>query len=57
MISSFLWADLHFDGETTPLYTALERLAYSLVSSYKVKKPQIKIAELRLSEDDESQLI
>ena len=57
MISSFLWADLYFEGETTPLYTAMERLAFSLVSSFKLKKPQIEIAELRLSKDDEPQLL
>jgi CRISPR-associated protein Cas1 len=57
MISAFLWADLHFGGETTPLYTAMERMAFSLVNSFKFKKPQIEIAELRLSNDDSSQLI
>jgi CRISPR-associated protein Cas1 len=57
MISAFLWADLYFDNEITPLYAAMERLAFSLVSSFKLKKPQIEIAELRLSKDDESQLL
>jgi CRISPR-associated protein Cas1 len=57
MISSFLWADLHLDGETTPLYAAMERLAFSLVSSFKAKKPQIEIAELRLSKDDKSKFL
>jgi len=57
MISSFLWADLYFEGETTPLYAAMERLAFSLVNSFKYKKPQIEIAELRLQKDDESQLL
>ena len=52
MISAFLWADLHFEGETTPLYTAMERLAFSLVSSFKSKKPKIEIAELRLPKND-----
>jgi CRISPR-associated protein Cas1 len=54
MISSFLWSDLHFKEETTPLYAALERLAFSLVTSFKYKKPQIEIAELRLTIDDKS---
>jgi CRISPR-associated protein Cas1 len=54
MISAFLWADLHFEGETTPLYVSLERLAFSLVNSFKFKKPQIEIAELRLSQNDTS---
>jgi len=57
MISAFLWADLNFEGETTPLYVAIERLAFSLVNSFKLKKPQIEIAELRLSKDDGTQLI
>jgi len=57
MITSFLWADLYFEGETTPLYTAMERLAFSLVSSFKLKKPQIEIAELRLSKNDEPQFL
>jgi CRISPR-associated protein Cas1 len=57
MISSFLWADLYFEEETTPLYVAMERLAFSLVTSFKFKKPQIEIAELRLKKDDESQLL
>jgi CRISPR-associated protein Cas1 len=57
MISSFLWADLYFNGETTPLYAAMERLAFSLVNSFKAKKPQIEIAELLLSKDDQSQLL
>jgi CRISPR-associated protein Cas1 len=56
-ISSFLWADLYFEGETTPLYTAMERLAFSLVNSFKSKKPQIEIAEMRLSKNDEPQLL
>ena len=57
MISGFLWADLSFEGETTPLYVAMERLAFSLVNSFKSKKPQIEIAEIRLSKDDTSQLL
>ena len=56
-ISSFLWADVYVKGETTPLYAAMERLAFSLVSSFKFKKPQIEIAELRLLSDDPSQLL
>jgi len=52
IISTFLWADLYFNGETTPLYAALERLAFSLVNSFKSKKPQIEIAEIRLLKDD-----
>ena len=54
MISSFLWADLYYKGETTPLYAAMERLAYSLVNSFKSKKLQIEIAELQLPENDKS---
>ena len=57
MISAFLWADLYFEGETTPLYVAMERLAFSLVNSFKSKKPQIEIAEIRLSKDDSSKLL
>jgi CRISPR-associated protein Cas1 len=57
MISAFLWADLQLEGDTTPLYVAMERLAFSLVNSFKCKKPQIEIAELRLSKDDTAQLI
>ena len=56
-ISAFLWADLYFEGETTPLYAAMERLAFSLVNSYKSKKPQIEIAEIRLSKDDTLKLL
>jgi len=56
-ISAFLWTDLYFEGETTPLYTAMERLAFSLVNSFKLKKPLIEIAELRLSKDDATELI
>ena len=56
-ISSFLWADLYYEGETTPLYTAIERLAFSLVNSFKSRKPQIEIAEMRLSKDDEPQFL
>jgi len=57
MISEFLWADLYFNGETTPLYVSMERLAFSLVNSYKSRKPQIEIAEIRLSKNDTSQLL
>jgi len=57
MISTFLWADLYFKEETTPLYAAMERLAFSLVTSFKFKKPQIEIAELRLLKDDTAQLL
>ena len=57
MISAFLWADLYFEDETTPLYVAMERLAFSLVNSFKSKKPQIEIAEIRLPKNDVSQLI
>jgi len=57
MISTFLWADLYFGEETTPLYAAMERLAFSLVNSFKSKKLLIEIAELRLSKDDTSQLL
>ena len=54
MISSFLWADLYYKGETTPLYAAMERLAYSLVNSFKSKKSQIEIAGIRLPLNDKS---
>lgn len=47
-ISAFLWADLYFEGETTPFYAAMERLVFSLVNSYKNKKPMIEIAEIKL---------
>jgi len=57
MISAFLWTDLNLGGETTPLYVAIERLAFSLVNSFKSKKPQIEIAELRLSKNDTAQLV
>jgi CRISPR-associated protein Cas1 len=57
MISRFLWADLDSSGETTPFYVAMERLAFSLVVSFKTKKCQIEIAELRLSEHDPAELI
>jgi len=57
MVSAFLWADLHFEGEATPLYVAMERMAFSLVNSFKSKKPQIEIAELRLPKNDRAQLI
>jgi len=50
-ISRFLWADLEFSGENTPFYAAMERMAFSLVTSFKSKKPQIEIAELKLSPD------
>jgi len=53
-ISTFLWADLHFNTETTPFYAAMERLAFSLVSSFKAKAPQIEIASLLLSKNDNS---
>jgi CRISPR-associated protein Cas1 len=56
-ISAFLWADLAFAGETTPFYAALERLAFSLVSSFKAKKPQIEIAEMKLSKNDPAQFL
>jgi CRISPR-associated protein Cas1 len=56
-ISAFLWADLSLNGETTPLYVAMERLAFSLVTSFKSKKPLIEIAEIRLSKDDTAQLV
>ncbi len=52
MISAFLWADLRFGEETTPFYAAMERLAFSLVTSFKLKKPQIEIAGLQLSKND-----
>jgi len=54
MISSFLWTDLYFKGEKTPFYAAMERLAFSLVNSFKSKVPQIEIAEIRLVKDDVS---
>jgi CRISPR-associated protein Cas1 len=48
MISRFLWTDLNRSGETTPFYAAMERLAFSLVASFKAKKCQIEIAELEV---------
>ena len=56
-ISAFLWADLQLDNETTPLYAAMERLAFSLVNSLKSKAPQIEIAKLLLTKNDPSQLL
>jgi len=53
-ISSFLWADLFFNNETTPFYAAMERLAFSLVSSFKAKTSQIEIAKLLLTKNDSS---
>jgi CRISPR-associated protein Cas1 len=46
-VTEFLWSDLYFNGETTPFYVAMERLAFSLVTSFKTKKPLIEIAEIR----------
>jgi CRISPR-associated protein Cas1 len=46
-ITRFIWADLHFNGENTPFFAALERLAFSLVASFKSKKPLVEIASLR----------
>lgn len=57
LISSFLWTDLDLNGETTPLYASIERMAFSLVSSFKQKRPKIEIAEFRLTKDDTSQLL
>ena len=57
MISAFLWTDLNLAGEMTPFFTAMERMAFSLVSSFKAKKPQIEIAEIRLSKNDAAQFI
>jgi len=51
-ISAFLWADLYFGGETTPLYAAMERLAFSLVKSFKTRKPMVEIAEIELHKHD-----
>jgi CRISPR-associated protein Cas1 len=56
-ISSFLWSDLVFNGETTPFYVAMERLAFSLVNSFKAKKALIEIAEIRLENNDTAQLL
>ena len=53
-VSAFLWADLHFEGETKPFYVAMERLAFSLVKSFKLKKPMAEIAEIELAKDDAS---
>jgi CRISPR-associated protein Cas1 len=57
MISRFLWADLDSGGETTPFYAAMERLAFSLVASFKAKKCQIEIAGLRLSNNDPAEFL
>jgi CRISPR-associated protein Cas1 len=51
MITRFLWSDLHFEGETTPFYAAMERFAFSLVTAFKTKKPQIEIAEMKIDDD------
>jgi hypothetical protein len=48
-ISRFLWEDLEIAGETTPFYAAMDRMAFSLVASFKLKKPQIEIAEMKLT--------
>jgi CRISPR-associated protein Cas1 len=56
-ISEFLWADLNFANETTPFYAAMERLAFSLVTSFKNKKPRIEIAELKLATNDSTQFV
>jgi len=52
MISAFLWADLRFEGETTPFYVAMERLAFSLVKSFKTKKPLVEIAGIVPGKND-----
>jgi CRISPR-associated protein Cas1 len=48
-ISRFIWADLEFENETTPFYAALERMAFSLVTSYKTKKPCLEIPEIKVT--------
>jgi CRISPR-associated protein Cas1 len=50
-ISRFLWADLDFNGKTTPFYAAIERVAFSLVTSFKLKKPQVEIPEMKLPDN------
>jgi len=45
-VTRFIWADLSYDKITTPFHQALERLAYSLVQSYKLKKVCLEIADL-----------
>lgn len=51
-ITRFIWADLQFGGEKTPFFEALERLSFSLVRSFKEKKPLIEIAALRFYDND-----
>lgn len=43
-VTRFIWADLLYKKNTTPFHQALERLAYSLVQSYKTKKACLEIA-------------
>lgn len=45
-LTKFLWADLLWRGQMTPFFTAMERMAVSLVKSFKEKKPIIEIAEI-----------
>lgn len=53
-ITRFIWADLSYNQVTTPFHQALERLAYSLVQSYKTKKVCLEIADFpkKISADD-----
>jgi hypothetical protein len=57
MISGFLWADLDSSGETTPFYAATERLAFSLVNSFKLKECRIEIAGIKLPQNDPPELV
>lgn len=45
-LTKFLWADLLMRGQMTPFFTAMERMAVSIVKSFKEKKPLIEIAEI-----------
>jgi CRISPR-associated protein Cas1 len=57
VISGFLWTDLNILGEITPFYAAMERLAFSLVNSFKLKKCAIEIAEMKLVQNDPAKFI
>ena len=45
-LTKFLWADLMLHGQMTPFFSAMERMAVSLVKSFKEKKTVIEIAEI-----------
>ncbi|MEW6566319.1 MAG: type II CRISPR-associated endonuclease Cas1 [Spirochaetota bacterium] len=51
-ISKVLWLDLSYNGQTTPLYNAIEQICYSLVKSYKAKKCILEIPEFVIENED-----